>query len=412
MQTNDLKKKKKMMKMKISTMFYSVSAADKIAHNQDLLTLILLRLPTKSLIKFKCVSKLWRLIISDPDFCLSHTRLHHRHGFLSPTALLLKGDRFTPPSEFSIVPLKHYSKVPFFHYINYSDVKILQSCNGLLLCESYRRNYLVCNPTTKAFRKIYCPSNSCYNFLSRFCVSLAFDPLRSPDYKIICVWESYREPCKFNLDLYSSKTGSWDLSIITFEVDEDEPVELNHGVFCNGRIHWCGYGNESLFFDVENERLETMAMALPVQMDAPEECRYLGESRGVLYLAVTYCMPVCLELDIFEMARDYSQWIWKKRLNLGDAVKAFPELELGCVEYGPGFSGVCMIRSEEEDDEARVVVWADGKIVWFDLREGAWKMLYDLGPGIKIGSLYLGEDDHLHYERFHAYQYFENLSCL
>ncbi|KAK8475275.1 hypothetical protein V6N12_041544 [Hibiscus sabdariffa] len=306
--------------MKISTMFNSVSAADKIAHNQDLLTLILLRLPTKSLIKFKCVSKLWRLIISDPDFCLSHTRLHHRHGFLSPTALLLKGDRFTPPSEFSIVPLRHYSKVPFFHYINYSDVKILQSCNGLLLCESYRTSYLVCNPTTKAFRNIYCPSNSCNNFLSRIRVSLAFGPLRSPDYKIICIRESYREP-------------------------------------------------------------------------------------------LTYRMPVCLELDIFEMARDYSQWIWKKRLNLGDAVKVFPELELGCVKYGPGFSGVCMIRSEEEE-EPRVVVWADGKIVCFDFREGAWKMLYDLGPGIKIGSLYLGEDDHLHHERFHAYQYFENLSCL
>ncbi|KAK8629447.1 hypothetical protein V6N13_078288 [Hibiscus sabdariffa] len=154
-----------------------------------------------------------------------------------------------------------------------------------------------------------------------------------------------------------------------------------------------------------------MAMALPVQMDAREECRYFGESRGVVYLAVTYRMPVCLELDIFEMARDYSQWIWKKRLNLGDAVKVFPELELGCVKYGPGFSGVCMIRSEEEE-EPRVVVWADGKIVCFDFREGAWKMLYDLGPGIKIGSLYLGEDDHLHHERFHAYQYFENLSCL
>ncbi|XP_040964777.1 uncharacterized protein [Gossypium hirsutum] len=84
------------------------SAAEKIAYNQDLLTQILLRLPTKSLIKFKSVSKLWQFIISDPDFCLSHTRHHHRNGFLSPTALLLKGDRFSPPSEFSIVPLKHY----------------------------------------------------------------------------------------------------------------------------------------------------------------------------------------------------------------------------------------------------------------------------------------------------------------
>ncbi|MBA0602622.1 hypothetical protein Gorai_002796 [Gossypium raimondii] len=388
------------------------SAAEKIAYNQDLLTQILLRLPTKSLIKFKSVSKLWQFIISDPDFCLSHTRHHHRNGFLSPTALLLKGDRFSPPSEFSIVPLKHYSKVPFFHYIPDSHVKILQSCNGLLLCESYRQSYLICNPTTKKFRRIYCPSNSAYNFISKCFVSFAFDPLTSPDYRIICIWESYREPCKFNLDLYSSKTGSWDLCIVSFEVDEDEQeIELNNGVFCNGRIHWCGYGEESLYFDVEKECLETMPMALPSRMDAPETCRYFSESRGVLYVAVTYCMSVCLEFDVFEMARDYSEWNWKKRVNLGDAVKAFPELELGCIEYYPGFSGVCIIGSEKQE-EPMVVVWADGKIISFDFRQGAWKMLYDLGPGIKIGSLYLGEDDHLHYELFHAYQYFENLSCL
>ncbi|XVF56765.1 hypothetical protein PTKIN_Ptkin06aG0146000 [Pterospermum kingtungense] len=397
---------------KKSSIVFNSSAAETIAYNRDLLTEILLRLPTKSLIKFKCVSRQWLSIVSDPDFCLSHTRHHQSNGFLSPTALLLKGDCFTPPSEFSIVPLKHYSKVPFFHYILDSDVKILQSCNGLLLCESSRRSlYLICNPTTKSFRRLYPPSDSYYNFLSKFYVSLAFDPLKSPYYKIIRIWESSQEPSKFNLDLYRSKTGSWDLSIITFDIDEDESIELEHGVFCNGRINWCGYGNESFYFDVENECLETMPMTLPTRMDAPEECRYFGESRGVLYLAVTYCKAVCLEFDVFEMATDYSQWNWKKRLNLGDAVKVFPELELGCVEYFPGFSGVCFIRFEKEE-EPKVVVWADGKIICFDFKEGSWKKLYDLGPGIKIGSLYLGEDDHLHYERFHAYQYFENLSCL
>ncbi|EOY10417.1 F-box family protein, putative [Theobroma cacao] len=400
-----------MQAMKKKTCMTLNSAAETIAYNQDLLTEILLRLPTKSLIKFKCVSKQWLFIISDPDFCLSHTRHHHSNGFLSPTALLLKGDCYTPPSEFAIVPLKHYSKVPFFHYIIDPDIKILQSCNGLLICESSRRSYLICNPTTKSFWRLHPPSNSYYNFLSKFCVNLAFDPLRSPHYKIICIWENSREPYKFNLDVFSSETDSWSISIITFEVDEEEAIDFQDGVFCNGRIHWCGYGNETLYFDVENESLKTMPMTLPTRMDAPEECRYFGESRGVLYLAVTYCMAVCLEFDVFEMARDYSQWNWKKRLNLGDAMKVFPELELGCVEYCPGFSGVCFIRSEKEE-EPKVVLWADGKIICFDFNEGAWKKLYDLGPGFKIGSLYLGEDDHLHYEKFHAYQYFENLSCL
>lgn len=122
-------------------------------------------------------------------------------------------------------------------------------------------------------------------------------------------------------------------------------------------------------------------------------------------------MAVFLEFDAFEMERDFSQWNWKERLNLGDAVKVFPELELGCVEHCPGFSGVCFIQSEKEE-EPKVVLWADGKIICFDFKKGTWNKLYDLGSGIKIGSLYLGENDHLHYERFHAYQYFETLCCL
>ncbi|OMO49438.1 hypothetical protein COLO4_38550 [Corchorus olitorius] len=401
-------------KKKTSTEIFtsSSSAAETIAYNQDLLTEILIRLPTKPLIKFKCVSRQWLCIISDPDFCLTHTRRHHRNGFLSPTALLLKGDCYTPPSEFAIVPLQHYSKVPFFHYIHDPDIKIVQSCNGLFLCESSSRNrYLICNPTTKTFKRLHHPNNSSRGAVSRFFVSLAFDPLKSPDYKIVYIWERYREPFKFHLDVYSSRTNSWDLEMITFEVDEEDSIEFHDGVFCNGKIHWCGYGNESLYFDVDNECLETMPMTLPMRIDAPEQCRYLGESRGCLYLAVTYFMPIGLEFDIFEMTRDYSQWNWKKRLNLGDAVKLFPELELGCVEYLPGYSGVCFIRSEKED-EPKVVLWADGKIICFDFMEGTWKKLYDLGPGLKIGSLFLGEDDHLHHEMFHAYQYFETLSCL
>ncbi|TYH61452.1 hypothetical protein ES332_D07G053300v1 [Gossypium tomentosum] len=42
--------------------------AEAIANNYDLLILILVRLPVKSLLRFKSVSKTWHSIISDPEF--------------------------------------------------------------------------------------------------------------------------------------------------------------------------------------------------------------------------------------------------------------------------------------------------------------------------------------------------------
>ncbi|KAE8708337.1 hypothetical protein F3Y22_tig00110346pilonHSYRG00132 [Hibiscus syriacus] len=135
-------------------------SAEEIGNNHDLLTQLLLRLPTKSLLKFKCVSKQWLSLISDPQFCLSHTRHQHRDDdrFLEPTALLLKvHDIFSP--EFDVVPLKHYSEVPFFDYMSSSNFDLIQSCNGLFLLESLEYDdtddeddpvlgYFICNPTT------------------------------------------------------------------------------------------------------------------------------------------------------------------------------------------------------------------------------------------------------------------------
>ncbi|KAK4279360.1 hypothetical protein QN277_011154 [Acacia crassicarpa] len=55
---------------------YRVLSVEVIRANEDLLIEILIRVPAKSLIRFKCVSKRWLSIISHPEFCPRHA-LHH-----------------------------------------------------------------------------------------------------------------------------------------------------------------------------------------------------------------------------------------------------------------------------------------------------------------------------------------------
>ncbi|XVE62456.1 hypothetical protein DITRI_Ditri06bG0119500 [Diplodiscus trichospermus] len=388
------------------------NSAEIIATNLDLCAEILVRLPTKSLLKFKCVSKQWLSLISNSQFCLSHTRQHQHNGFLEPTALLLRVE-FTVSPEFDVVPLKHYSDVPFFDYVNVPNIILRQSCNGLLICESLDdvggcdvSRFFLCNPTTKKFKMLSFPRNPVKD--CEFFINLAFDPLKSPDYKIISIREVAEGSYVFEMDIYSSSTDSWTVSRFTFSVDE-ESCKFEDVVFCKGVMYWNSYGNESLCFDVEDESFAKIPMPTP-RNNALEIHRYFGESRGTLYLAVRYHSFISLELDVHEMASDYSHWFLKRRLNLGDAVKVFPELKLGCVGFSPGFSGVCFIQSEKEE-KGKVVVWADGKIICYDFNDVAWKMLYDPGPGVKIGSD-SHPFEHLHEARFLAYKYFENLSCI
>ncbi|XVF56768.1 hypothetical protein PTKIN_Ptkin06aG0146300 [Pterospermum kingtungense] len=328
-----------------------------------------------------------------PNFCLSHTRHHQTNGFLTPTALILKW-YYTLPSEFDVVPLKHNSRVPFFDYMNHApNINVMQSFYGLFLCESVidgRQDIIF---------------------------SVAFDPLKSPHYKIICVCELVYDE-KYELDVYSSQTDSWSLSRISFPLMNT--IRFEDAVFCDGKIHWISYWKDSLYFDVEHERLEPLPMPVPTL--APEERHYFGECRGVLYIAVAYFVLECVEFDIFEMASDYSHWFLKHRLYIGDIEKDIPEI-MKCFDpyspsydlSSPGFTDVCITLFEKEE-EPRVVVWFENKVIFYDFKEGAWKSLYDLKPALVDVNSWDRSchyfDFILPYQSVHAFQYFENLSSI
>ncbi|XP_022718751.1 F-box protein At5g07610-like [Durio zibethinus] len=404
------------MRMKKTSII--ITSAETIGNNPDLLTQIFLRLPTKPLLKFKCVSKQWLSLISNPHFCLCHTRHHQTNGFLTPTALLLKW-YFTLPSEFDVVPLTHNNiRVPFFDYMNYApNINVIQSCYGLFLCESVVDSpkdiisrFFICNPTTKKFKELSFPKKPFQG--SKSYVSMAFVPLKSPHYKIVCVRKVSDKSSKYELDIYSSETDSWSLSRISFCVEGS--IRFNDAVFCNGKIHWNCYRRDSLYFDVENESLEPLPMPIST-MEAPKERSYLGECRGVLYIAVTYFVFICSEFDVFEMDSDYSCWTLKHRLYIGGLVKDFPEIIWSYnYDQSPGFSDVCITQFEKEEDP-KVVVWVENKVIFYDFMDGAWKSLYDLRPGVDVESIdkyYHYFDFILPYQSIHANQYFENLSSI
>ena len=137
--------------------FDSYTSAEIIAGNNDLISEILLRLPPKPLLRFRSVSKAWYSLISSPWF-------HHRHTHLSSNPQISGVFLRKSPADLQFLSLTSENPSPSpFKFLNFiqdpSGIKILQSCNGLLLCSSFSkigvaRNYYVYNPTTQRFSTV------------------------------------------------------------------------------------------------------------------------------------------------------------------------------------------------------------------------------------------------------------------
>ncbi|KAJ6433981.1 hypothetical protein OIU84_017653 [Salix udensis] len=392
----------------------SLSSAELIAGNQDLLTEILIRIPAKPLLKFKCVSKQWLSLISDPRFCILHA-CHHRVLNPTPNALLLNNFYSSTPT-FQFVPLmgddaSSYSQVAVFDYLNVSPnfwLKIKNSCNGLILCMSifYGGGFddagselkgIICNPTTKQFKTLSFPvpkfrdSKTYSSFYG-----LAFDPLKSQHYKIICLHVDYRGSKNPQIYLYSSLTNSW--SFWQNSLEAPTLYGFVNGVFCNDAIHWCSYEQTTLYFDVNTESLKIMPMP-PIfsTVNRSREFMYFGESRGRLHMAGIRSHFIS-GFDVWEMASDYSGWSLLFHVNLRSVKRAFPKKKFD------SFTILNVLRAEKEE-ESKVVISVDSTAMSLNILGGTLKTLSVLEPG-------LGFPADLGYEGHDAFQYFQSLVCV
>ncbi|XP_071707938.1 F-box protein CPR1-like [Rutidosis leptorrhynchoides] len=129
----------------------------------DLIESILHFLPPKSLARFKSVSKRWYSLISSPDFIKTHIqKLNKNNPNPDPTHLILRSYVVDDDSLYSLdikqlstqtTPTTVTAK-PLDLHLPKPRLRLLGSCNGLVLaCDASYNLYLV-NPTTKKTLKV------------------------------------------------------------------------------------------------------------------------------------------------------------------------------------------------------------------------------------------------------------------
>ncbi|PRQ23698.1 putative F-box domain-containing protein [Rosa chinensis] len=239
-----------------------------IASTEDLLIQILLRVPARPLVRFKCVSKHWLSLISDPKFC-------HRHTLQNPnSSISAVFPRTSAYIALSFIPLdldhdlrsshgnQNLSGSPNCNPLNFvqnHEIMIIQSCNGLFLCcplaKRSKPPYYVLNPTTNQFSTLNPPAAAATS--GQPCLilgqALAFDPSKSPHYKVLFLCrENYYSD--FHIEIYSSETQSWRLVDSSFNMAR-QGVRYDEGVYCNGAVHWVGLHKELSYYHIDDERV-------------------------------------------------------------------------------------------------------------------------------------------------------------
>ncbi|KAM3196759.1 hypothetical protein ACQJBY_072454 [Aegilops geniculata] len=320
---------------------------------------ILARLPYWSLCRFKCVSKQWRELCSDPKIVKRASQtlsgFFHDHPVGSLRFSNLSGGR----------PLIDAS-LPFLRG-RYQRIKLEQCSTSLLLCKCWKLesgqgkfDFVVCNPMTEQWT-VLPPiewldqdgedtegSDLIYPFL-------VFDPAVPSRFVVFA-------PLLDLVDvvaIYSWETGQWTPSS-GWEYRE-YPAVTKECVFLNGMIHFLHLFGDEPFITV----LDIEGKLFP-QIDGPDAMLgatpgygSVGCSQGLLH--VWYMDPHDYELSVWVLKNYVSgEWILKHTV---DVPKLFEEMDSNEEKDRDQEDGSCKYEMFGIHPEYNVIFLTDRKMV-------------------------------------------------
>ena len=281
----------------------------------DILFDVLSRLPTKTLLEMRFVSKAWHRLILDRSFVQAQFQ---KCGLALSGFMFQEKYRKCPIdiSTFTYMPIDADSKVQkmVFGFLP-EDVVILQSCNGLVCCRSCFRTQhstthsttiYVCNPLFKKWVSFEVAQLDSFSS-----IALAFDPILDPvntatNFKVVRIQqlENEQEEMYYTFEIYSSETGTWkESSEVCYS---DGNLLNNNGTYAKGVLHWLTDTDQILAFDTEKELsllVPSPIPALEMFIDAPGTC--IGESKGLLHFIM-----ICEDGIIVWCLDDYFEAKW------------------------------------------------------------------------------------------------------
>ncbi|KAK8466183.1 hypothetical protein PHAVU_008G026150 [Phaseolus vulgaris] len=264
---------------------------------------ILLRLPVKSLLRFKCVSKSWLSLISDPQFGISHYDLA-----ATPThRILMRSNDFYAQSIDAnepfidreegtlcllravhlLLPPPSPPRIPdFFHFDDFrNQPQILGSCRGFILLYYERGDDLILwNPSIGVHKQL--PHFQYDNITREFLYGFGYDPSKD-DYLITIIPFSAENEAH----VFSFKTASWNSLLVNVPYsDPGNCLAVRAGSLFNETLHWLVFSKEKnvaviLAFDLVQRSFSEISLLDHLTTEKCGVCglRVVGGCLGVCY---------------------------------------------------------------------------------------------------------------------------------
>ncbi|KAL4394740.1 hypothetical protein HN51_022636 [Arachis hypogaea] len=296
---------------------------------QEVMVEIFLRLPVKSLLRFKCVCKHWLSLISDPNFA----KHHFQRSSLNLTHKILYTLHFVAWSWDFNAPFVDHSalsriQLPLaFVPANINWMRMVGSCRGFLLValndNILLNDLIIWNPSTGSCKRV--PQPPTWDNKFAFLCGFGYD-VSTDDYIIVQVsyknWEAYLDDEVIIFETFSVKSNSWKIVDVhglncTYTNLRNDDVDTPRvGSFLNGYIHWlawCKDGERAnhgaiIAFDLNENKNGLRLHEVPLPDDFIHEYSDLGVFGGWLGL-IEMNAPDQLNIRVMKEYGVKSSWV-------------------------------------------------------------------------------------------------------
>ncbi|OMP01385.1 hypothetical protein COLO4_11922 [Corchorus olitorius] len=359
---------------------------------EDLTRDILLRIPVKSLSRFRCVHRTWDSLFNSSSFIITHFNNSNKKGHNFMMVMIPhfeKIDKYhTTQLRFRLFTRDTYNvylnlegEAPFritslnnYYLINYPFVGF---CNGLVCLHNdvqQPQQIVLYNPCLKQ-HKIIQPPFTVSDFRDKV-LGFGYDSINN-DYKVVYWRKREGHGIRTQAQVYTLGTNSWR------KVDPPDNITFisvleNFQAFLNGAIHWWGKDQKDgcqviVSFKVCSE--EFQVFPLPDYVPPAKKFGMNFEIIGIYVCRDLLCVSVATIYDHLNNSYD----IW------------------GMGEYGvqESWTRLFVVNNEQRPDSSSYFrgIGTNGELVWSRQDTGRLKATLNYCDNEKSHNIEFGDDD-------------------
>ncbi|KAF5814518.1 putative F-box domain, kelch-type beta propeller, F-box associated interaction [Helianthus annuus] len=289
---------------------------------------VLSRLPVKAIVRFKCVCRKWRDLVSDPYFVRLHLSRSHEALMIYKCCIGTQGslewvEMMEHEDKYHLHPVKSLICVrgPPFSFAG--------SVNGLICCYRPYDSVYILNPVLKEYMilpKLQLENEMC---------SYGFGVSTVGEYKVILCnpTVSFVQNKVYGTDhtlVHTIGTNQW--RVLGQTPNHTNSIQIGPGVFLNSHVYWLGYG-QVYDFDLNTETFELFP--------SPSG-RYRKSKLGVLKGKLSLILLGSLGLEVWVM--NGKSWYKERTIqqNIRTILRSYPV----CLIDGLKDTGILIVHDE------------------------------------------------------------------